>query len=356
MRHHSGASRVALLAGTLLLLGGCSGRGGYAGLNDMPLPGGPDLGDGIEITVELEDALNLARQSSVKVDDVTIGQVESIERQGWHAEVTLSVREDVDLPANTIATVRQTGLLGEKFIELAPPYRQPAEGRLQDGAVIELDDTGRSFEVEEVLGSLSLLLNGGGIDRIRTITTELHAALDGREREFRDLLGRLNTFTGTFARNRRSVERALDGLDELSREAAKGSRVIARTLDDLGGALEVLADQQDDLTRLLQSTTRLGRLGSDVIDDVQEDLVANLTALTPTLDRLADVADLLPRAVPYLLSFPFPDAALQAVKGDFVNFDARVDVDLAQLLRMMTSQTPADPGPRSGVASRGSTR
>ena len=48
-----------------------------------------------------------------------------------------------------------------------------------------------------MLGSLALLLNGGGLQQIQTITTELNKALHGNERRVRDLLTQMNTFVGS---------------------------------------------------------------------------------------------------------------------------------------------------------------
>ena len=35
--------------------------------------------------------------------------------------MTLELRNDVELPDNAIAEIRQTSLLGEKFVSLGPP-------------------------------------------------------------------------------------------------------------------------------------------------------------------------------------------------------------------------------------------
>ena len=47
-----------------------------------------------------------------------------IERQGWHALLTMRIEGDVELPANATATVGQSGLLGSLHVELAPPDRR----------------------------------------------------------------------------------------------------------------------------------------------------------------------------------------------------------------------------------------
>ena len=46
--------------------------------------------------------------------------------------MTLTVNGDVDLPANAVAKIQQSSLLGEKFVELAAPGNEEPEGKLRD--------------------------------------------------------------------------------------------------------------------------------------------------------------------------------------------------------------------------------
>ena len=80
--------------------------------------------------MQFQDVLDLVPKSTVKVNDVSVGQVKSIELEGYHANVTLELRNDTKLPENTIAEIRQTSLLGEKFVSLSAP-ETGAEGTLQ---------------------------------------------------------------------------------------------------------------------------------------------------------------------------------------------------------------------------------
>ena len=64
---------------------------------------------------------------------MTVGNVTKIERQGWHALLTMTIDGDVNLPANSTATVGQTSLLGSLHIELAPPTDVAPEGKLKTG-------------------------------------------------------------------------------------------------------------------------------------------------------------------------------------------------------------------------------
>ncbi len=80
----------------------------------------------------MPDVSNLQQNSRVRVGDVTVGNVTKIERQGWHALLTMRLNGDVDLPANATAKLGQTSLLGSLHVELAPPTDAPPQGKLHE--------------------------------------------------------------------------------------------------------------------------------------------------------------------------------------------------------------------------------
>src|SRR6267154_1345128 len=82
---------------------------------------------------------------------VTVGTVTKIERQDWHALITMRINGDVNLPANATAKVGQTSLLGTLHVELAPPTGAPPEGRLHDGSMIPLSSAGAYPTTEQTL-------------------------------------------------------------------------------------------------------------------------------------------------------------------------------------------------------------
>ena len=107
------AQRLTALAAGVLLLSGCGFRGAYS----FNLPGGADVGDDpYTVQVEFLDVLDLVQQSAVRVADVPVGRVEKITLgNDWTAVVTLTVNGDVDLPANAVAAIQQSSLLGVLF-------------------------------------------------------------------------------------------------------------------------------------------------------------------------------------------------------------------------------------------------
>ncbi|HEU5470296.1 MAG TPA: MCE family protein [Actinophytocola sp.] len=321
---------IRRLALTLVvtLATGCSA---FGGVYDVPLPGGADVGEHpYRVTAHFRDVLDLVPQSGVKVADVAVGRVERIElaEDGRSAAVTMLINGSVRLPANAMARLRQSSLLGEKFVELDSPPN-PVTARLADGADIPLERTNRNPEIEEVFGALSMLLNGGGVGQLQQITRELNKALEGNETEVRSLLTNVDTFTGGLAARRDDIVRVLDGLDRLSASFGGRSKDIAGLLDNLGGGIKVLADQREAFVRMLTALDTLSGVAVDTVNRSRDDLVADLHALEPTLRQLADSGQNLPQAMELLLTFPFPDAVLDGIKGDYLNVYLTVHTNTA---------------------------
>jgi phospholipid/cholesterol/gamma-HCH transport system substrate-binding protein len=326
---------AAAFAG-LLGLSGCS----FGGVSSLPLPGGPDTGSHpYEVKVDFANVLDLVPQSTCKVNDVSVGKVTKIVLQGWHAQVVCRLRRDVPLPDNAVATIGQTSLLGEKYVALSAPTQEPPSGTLGPGDEIPLSRTTRTTEVEEVLSALSLLLNGGGIEQISTITQELNAALHGREDTIKDVLGQVNTFVGTLDRQKTEITRAIDSIDRLSGKLAAEKKTIADTIDKAGPAIEILKQNRADLTAMLVSLGKLGNVTTNVINQSRDDLLANLRSLEPLLTNLNKAGSDLPNGLEMLLTYPFPATYNNAQVGDYANIHLTVDLDLKNLAHNLLGGT-----------------
>ncbi|WP_279538334.1 MCE family protein [Labedaea rhizosphaerae] len=308
------------------LLAGC----GFGGAYDLPLPGGADLGDHpYRVTVQFADVLDLVPQAAVKVNDVPVGRVEAIDLSddGFTALVTVAVNGDVHLPADASAELRQSSLLGEKYVELSAPA-QGGQGVLADHATIPVARTNRNTEVEEVFGALSLLLNGGGIGQIQNISRELDGALSGNEPQIRSLLANLNALTTNLDAHKVEITHALDGLNKLAGNLSGKKDQVAGVLDHLSPGLQVLNQQRGQLVTMLQSLQKLSTVAVDTMNRSREDLLADLQALAPTLQKLAEAGEDLPQSLQILLTFPFSDAAMPAIKGDYVNAFLNLDAKI----------------------------
>lgn len=330
----AGRTRIAAAAACLglcgLLVTSCASDGIYS----LPLPGGADIGsDPMKIDVRFDDVLDLVPQAAVKVDGVPVGRVDSIKvaKDGWTADVRALVKSSVRLPVNAHAEVKQTNLLGEKFVELSAPKEAPS-GRLADGASIPIERTRHATEIEQVLGALSLLLNGGGVAQLQPIVTELNKTLGGRENRVRSLLTQANTLIGGLEKQVTDIQVALDGLAKLSTRTSRQTEQLGKALDELPEGIKILDEQRPALVTMLGQLDRLGKAGYAVIGTSKNDLIRDLRALRPTLQELGKAAPDLITAFPLVPTYPFPDSSLESTFGGQMNTWLSVDLQLGTML------------------------
>jgi phospholipid/cholesterol/gamma-HCH transport system substrate-binding protein len=311
-------------------LSGC----GFHGIYSLPLPGGEGSGGPTyDVKVVVADALDLVPYSSVKVNGASVGTIHSVSLYHRHALLDCRIQRRVHLPANAIARIEQTSLLGEKFLEIESPANAQPVGRLHDGSLIPLSRTDTSATVEEVLGSLAALLNGGGISQVHTIVTELNRVLADREPALRDTVRRLNSFVAALDRQKTEIVGVINGLDDLAGTVRSQEHSLTRAVDAMPPALAVLADSRQRLTHMLTSVDRLGDVTVHLIHASGDDLVTNLRKMRPTLRRLAQVGSVIPKILQLVLTYPVADGVEKAFYGDYGNLHITLDLSRKSLER-----------------------
>ncbi|WP_281168899.1 MCE family protein [Gordonia aichiensis] len=323
----------------------------FSGVNSVPLPGNTSDGDTYRVEVELANAQNMVGNSPVKVDNVTVGNIRSITVDGWHAKLVLELDKDKNIPANVNAALAQTSLFGSQYIELSVPKGQEPKGQLHDGMRIALKDTSQYPAVEEVLSSLSLVLNGSGLQQLRTITSELDRVMTGHEDSSRSLIRRLNTLVSGLSDQRRDIQNAVDGLAKLSGELKKQQSTIAKGIDSISPALAILDTQQDELVRMLDSVGRFGDAATGVLNRSRDDLTSDVSSLKPTLDQLSKSGTNLTEALKIALTVPFPiNTTSRAIRGDYMNLFLTLDISADKIAKVVIPSVGRLPNARPQTA------
>jgi phospholipid/cholesterol/gamma-HCH transport system substrate-binding protein len=331
MKRHTVFRVVAALTAVTVLgaVPGC----GWRGLNSLPMPGTAGGGPGsFEIQAQLPDVSTVQENSRVRVGDVNVGTVTKIERQGWHALVTMRLAGDVDLPDNATAKVGQTSLLGSTHVELAPPKNAAPDGKLHQGSLIPLASGSAYPNTEQTLSALSLLLNGGGIGQIQDITTALSTAFSGRENDLRDMIGQLDTFIGHLNSQTDDIVAATDGLNRLAGQVADQKPVVDKALRTIPDALTVLKDERDNLAEALDKFGKFGALANQAVTQSKDALLAELKAIGPVLEQLANAGPNMTRALSLLSTYPFSkETVSNFFRGDYANLTAVIDLTLSRI-------------------------
>jgi phospholipid/cholesterol/gamma-HCH transport system substrate-binding protein len=311
-----------------LVLASC----GWRGIANVPLPGGPGTGPGsYTVYVQMPDTLALNVNSRVRVADVFVGTVRSIEMNNWVATLTLRIQKDVQLPKNATAKIGQTSLLGSQHVELAAPP-DPSRQLLKDGDTIPLRNSSAYPTTERTLASIATVLRGGGIPNLDVIQNEVYNMLNGRADQIRDFLGKLDTFTTRLNQQREDITRAIDSTDRLLEQVGARSDVLDRVLTELPPLIKHFADIRDLFINAVESTGRLAAEADQTLSAARGYLHSDLQLLQRPLRQLGRAAPFVVGALTVALTAPFQiDTVPKVVRGDYINLGGYLDLTLSAL-------------------------
>jgi virulence factor Mce-like protein len=307
----------------------------FDGLNSLPLPGA--VGRGPEAKtyhVEFANIGLLDSNSPVMINNVVVGSVGKMTFTNWHVDVQVLLRPDAVVPADAVATIGQTSLLGSMHVALDPPLGQAPLGRLEPGATLPLDTSSTFPSTEQTLSALSAVVNGGGLAQAGNIIHSLSTSLSGHEDQIRDLLTRLDTFVGTIDNQRDNIVASIKELNRLAGSLAAQGDIIDQALRTIPAALEVLIRERPRITTALEKLRVFSDTATQLVNDTQSDLVANLQNLAPTLRALADVGPGLDAAVAFATTYPYSQNTIdRGFRGDYVNQFITLDLTVPRLKR-----------------------
>lgn len=314
-------------------LSGCA----FQGVNSLPLPGAVGRGpDAITYHVQVPNVATLESNSPVMISDVVVGSVGKLTVQDWHADVEITVKPDITVPANAVATVGQTSLLGSMHLALDPPLGEEPTGKLPAGATLPLNGSSTYPTTEQTLSSLSAVVNGGGLGQLGDIIHNFNAGLSGRVPEVRELLTRLDEFVGVLDQQRGNIIASIQQLQRVAGTFAGQTDMIDRALKDIPPALDVLIKERPQFTTALERLGQFSDTATGLVNDAGDDLVKNLDNLGPILGALADIGPDLNLAVLWASAFPYgPTFADRITRGDYINLFATFDLTYPRLKKTL---------------------
>lgn len=314
------AVTAMVAAGVLAASAGCSTT-----MRDLPIPGTGVSGDTIEIKARFDEALNLAEGAPVKVNGVDSGKVKSITIDDYTAVVTMDVRKDAKIHEGATARLRYTTPLGELFVDVS----NPSDGTVMaDGATLELKDTETAPTVEDALSEASLLINGGGLAQLQTITEELNTAIGGNEDDVRLLLNQAATFLTQANATSSSIDKVLTSLDSLAGTLGDRQDVINRAMKEIRPAAAVLRRATPGLTELLKAVERFSGAANQTVNATRAQLLQLLGEAEPVLAELASNKG---RFNEMLRKLADAGAAIrEVVPGEYATLDVYLHLDQIQ--------------------------
>ena len=320
--------RALVLAVTAMVLTSC----GWRGIANVPVPVGPGTGKGgTTVYVQIPDTLALNTNSRVRVADVFVGTVREIQLKDWIPTLTLSLEPGIKLPANALARIGQSSILGTQHVELtAPP--DPSPEPLRDGATIPLKNSSSFPTIERTLASLATVLRGGGIPNLEIIQTEVNNLLTGNADQIRDFLTNLNTFTDRLNQQRDDIARAIDSSNKFFAYVATRNNTLDRLLVDLPPLVNYLAGARDRLSDAVIALGRFNKVTGETLSAAQTDLNTNLATLQRPLKQLGRGAPYFLEAMKLIVTNPYPlDNIPKVMRGDYINLSLTADLTLSSL-------------------------
>lgn len=353
------ARRAAVPALIVMVVGAVMSGCGFQGLGNMPIPGAKGTDNGAyQISAMIPTAAGLNTNAPVMIDDATVGSVGSISLQDWNARVGIRLDKGVRVPKGSHVMVGMTSVLGSSHLQIVQP-ENPTGGYLGAGDQIPLtrcpEQTniaapGQSTRVvadinsaqqvaqctypstEQVLSSLSVILNGGGLAQLGDIVHEMNAVFTPNRAQIRALLPRLNTLVADLDRQKGNIISATEGLDRLSQNINSQTPTVERALSDAPQILQLLVDQRPHFTGALDALSRLSTTTNEILEANDADIKTIVTNLSRVLGQLQSAGPALTQSLGLLFTFPFvEDKIPDIVRGDYVNGDLVLDLTFDRL-------------------------
>ena len=278
-RRRVGARLTSLCALGALALGMSGCMGGSSGA--------------ITTSATFSDVGTLALGAPVKLADVPVGSVTGIALAGSHAKVTMSLRRSADVPANVVAKIDRTTILGERFIALFVP-RVP-RGTLADGEAIRR--TAVVPTVEQVIGAGSEVFGAISASDLAEIVNAGGQGYSGEGAALRQFLNDMSTVAAGYATRTAQIQTVVNSLDQLGSSMAPTSGPDAQAITNLSHTVEVLAQNSARFEQLIGSLDAVSVQGATILQSEYPQIVDQLKALEAVSNQLAlhqqDLAQLL---------------------------------------------------------------
>lgn len=195
-----------------------------------------------------ESVSGLVRKVPVEVSGITAGLVDSIELENSRALVIITVTKNVKVYANSSLTVRDRGILGDKYLQLNPGT--PDHPLLGDGG--EIPNTYSKGDFDRLVSSVSETA-----DSVQELmkSDSPKGALGATILNLKDLTGKIRDMVGT---NEERINRSLANLEAFSADLKE---ITGENKEHIHAVLVAMEDVTASLKDALQKE-RLDRMAS----------------------------------------------------------------------------------------------
>lgn len=249
---------------------------------------------------------NLDDKSQVRIAGVTVGKIKRIELSDGMAKITMGIHEGINIPADSIADIRSTGLLGDRYLEIKPG-KEPVY--LKDGDTIrnveemaDMDEMLRklssvSENVDKLVSSANEVFGSEeskkalkeSILNLRDVTASLRDAISRNDKRLEKLIAKLedlaDSLKGMIDENRESLKQAIAKAPEVMDELKNTTSELKLMIEENRANLKGTTEQLNKLTADIQEGKgTLGKLMKD--ERLYESLNKAAEGVNRTINRI----------------------------------------------------------------------
>ncbi|MFI7000272.1 MCE family protein [Nocardia sp. NPDC050175] len=257
----------------------------------LPLPKPGVSGETYTVHAVFENALNLPDQAKVKIGGSDVGVVSNIKTKNFQAVVDLTISKDIELPKDSTAELRQATPLGDVFVAVSKPKTEPGTSVLHDGDTLGLDKTSAGATVEQLLISISMLFNGGGVASLSKLTSEMDSIVGGRGGELSHLIKEMTGVVGSLNDNSAKVDGVLNECSALANTIETRRGELGQVADTLPQMIGAIAENNRAIGDLLTKVSTTSAALGDYADTSGQQLGSLLDNTHRLMDALANTGD-----------------------------------------------------------------
>lgn len=253
------------------------------------------------VTVYFTSASALYEGNPVEVLGVPVGSVDSVTPEAGRVKVVLTIDDDVDLPADVVASQVAPSLISGRTIDLAPAY--DGGEKLADGATIPIERSQVPLDVNDLYDSAQELtdaLGPEGANKEGALTRALDvlaANLEGNGESLASAISGLADASGVLSGSREDLTGTVRGLQTFVSTIAANDADVRDLNTQLATVSGFLADDRTELSAALSELSVALVDVAGFVKDNRSVIRRNVTQLTRVTEVLVDNRNRLARIV-----------------------------------------------------------
>jgi phospholipid/cholesterol/gamma-HCH transport system substrate-binding protein len=287
---------------------------------------------GKQITAYFTEAIGVYPGSTVRILGVPVGTIDSVQPEGQHVKITMTVNAGVPVAAHADAVVVAPSVVADRYIQLLPPYTSGPQ--MASGAVIPATRTAVPVEVDQLYDSLEKLsddLGPNGVNSHGALSDLINTGaenLAGNGKDLDTMITELGQATSTLSSSRGNFFSTINNLQQFTTMLADDNGEVRQVQQQLAQVSGFLAGDRQDLSGALSELgTALGQVQGFIANNraLIKTNVSRLSSITRILAveraSLAEAIDDAPLAVDNVLGAYNPVTHTLDGRGDLREID-----------------------------------